>query len=647
MTDQMKVNSLSFSEMQERMDMLRGYFTQVRLFDEKTLVGGRVLSDGSGQPCFGLWKRDTFCENCVSVKALATKSRASKVEFTEDGVYQVIADYIEVDGKPCVLELINRFSDDSSSSDGNLTSADVRDYYKKIYVDVLTGANNRRYYEEYLKKSVITAGLAMIDLDDFKIYNDLFGHKAGDAVLSTASKDIRGFLRDGDRIIRYGGDEFLIVMPDITEEDFRTALKGMSEKVAGIDVPGFASIKISFSIGAVMCSDEKVEDAVNRADGLMYRAKKKKNVVFFGEDADNPVSSPDKETVLIVDDTEINREILAFILKNEYNVVEASGGKECIELLGRYGSAISIILLDIIMPDTDGFDVLKYMTLNHLIEDIPVITITGDESDSSVRKAYEMGVSDYINRPFDARVVYRRVSNTVNQRSKQKRLVSIITDEMNEKEKNAGMITEIFSQIVEFRNGYGGCHVRNIKKMTEMLLDRLVVKTDRYPLKNRDIFLISTASALHDIGKIAIGDEIINKPGKLTPDEYEEVRKHTVYGAEMINSLTEYRNEPLMKCAYEICRWHHERFDGKGYPDGLAGDDIPISAQVVSICDVYDALVSKRVYKDRIPHERAMKMISDGECGVFNPILLECLKDIGKKLKEIADEEAEGLRGVE
>ena len=277
------------------------------------------------------------------------------------------------------------------------------------------------------------------------------------------------------------------------------------------------------------------------------------------------------------------------------------------------------------MPVMDGFDVLNAMNQNQWIEDIPVIMISSEDSGAAVRRAYELGASDYINRPYDAKVVYQRVYNTIKLYAKQKRLITLVRNQIYEKERYSQVMISILSQIVEFRNGESGRHVMNINKLVAVLLHRLTVKTDRYHITAEDQELIITASALHDIGKIGIDGKILNKPGKLTPEEFEIMKTHTVIGASMLDSLEEYQDEKLVQIAKEICRWHHERYDGKGYPDGLVGDEIPISAQVVALADVYDALTSERVYKKAYSHEKAMKMILGGECGEFNPLLLECL----------------------
>ena len=286
------------------------------------------------------------------------------------------------------------------------------------------------------------------------------------------------------------------------------------------------------------------------------------------------------------------------------------------------------------MPVMDGFEILMYMNRNHWIEDVPVIMISSEESENYIRKAFKFGVSDYISRPFDSKVVYQRVFNTIKLYAKQRRLISMVSDQMHEKEKNNQMMVEALSQIMEFRNGESGLHVVHINTLTRLLLERLVENTDAYNLTPDDCYLISTASAFHDIGKVGIDESILNKPGKLTKEEFETMKEHTLIGASMLDKLEHYKDEKMIKIAYQICRWHHERYDGKGYPDGLTGEQIPIAAQVVSVADVYDALVSKRVYKDAYSHEQAMKMILNGECGAFNPLLMEVLVEIQDKIKE-------------
>lgn len=333
-----------------------------------------------------------------------------------------------------------------------------------------------------------------------------------------------------------------------------------------------------------------------------------------------------RHKVLIVDDSEMNRNILSEMLGDEYDIIEAQNGVEAVAVLQRESVGISLVLLDIVMPVMDGYGVLAAMNSNHWIDDVPVIMISSDNSISSMRKAYDMGITEFISRPFDSLIVRRRVVNTIMLYAKQKRLVSMVADQIYEKEKDSRLMIDVLSHIVEFRNGESGMHVLNVRMLTEVLLRQLVLITDKYEISEADIVLIGKASALHDIGKISIPDHILNKPGRLTDEEFQIMKSHSLAGAAMLDQLSSYKDEPLVKLAYQICRWHHERYDGRGYPDGLEGESIPISAQIVALADVYDALTSERVYKKAFSHEKALEMILNGECGTFNPLLLECLK---------------------
>ena len=348
-----------------------------------------------------------------------------------------------------------------------------------------------------------------------------------------------------------------------------------------------------------------------------------------------------QETILIVDDSALNRMVLIEILgKENYTFLEAENGQQAVELLDCHPE-VDLLLLDITMPEIDGFGVLEIMNQYHWIEETPVIMISAEDAYSFIERAYDLGASDYITRPFDARVVCRRVSNTLMLYAKQKRLVQMVAEQVYEKEKVSNTMISILSHIVEFRNNESGLHVVHIRTITELLLRRLRKKTDRYPLTEADISLISTASALHDIGKINIPEQILNKPGRLTKEEFDIIKTHSAVGEHMLRQIPFSQNEPLVKVAREICRWHHERWDGRGYPDGLKGDEIPISAQVVSLADVYDALTSERCYKAAFDHDTALNMIVNGECGAFNPLLLECLMDGADQIKQAMQETEE------
>lgn len=518
----------------------------------------------------------------------------------------------------------------------------IKKYKRESYIDSLTGAYNRKYYEEKIKMLNIDAGVAVGDIDDFKLCNDTFGHTAGDEALFTIVEIINENMENGDTLIRFGGDEFLLIMPNISENAFEKKLKQIQKSVYETTVRNYPKMRLSLSIGGVILKDETVEEGEKRADMLMYKAKAKKNLVLTERQAlknerngeSLSETERNKPTVLIVDDSSMNCDMLTSMLQDDFKLITASNGEECIDVLNKYGFGISLVLLDIFMPVMDGFEVLAYMNKTNLLNDIPVIMISGADSESFIRRAYSMGASDYISRPFDEKVVYRRVYNIIKLFGKQRRLTSLAERQAREQEKNSRIVIDIFSRLMEFRSGESEMHfVRRVNTVTELLAEELMKKTDKYKLSWADCSLIETASSLHDVGKAYIDTDILNKPGKLTKEEFEKVKLHTVLGEQMLDGITAYKDEKLLKIAKEICRWHHERYDGSGYPDGLKGDEIPISAQLVSVADVYDALVSKRAYKDAYSHDEAVHMILNGECGSFNPLLLECFKEISEKIR--------------
>ena len=642
-----KYNVMTYEQAQAKMECYSEIFSEVRLLDEDMIMslenGERPENLEGVCSCLIADDRDTICENCLPVRAYHEKKQFSKVELSSAGLYHVTAVYVEIDGKPYVMELVKYLDEDldEESDEREFIEGKLNAYDKKLYTDVLTGAYNRRYFEDELRQRSISAGVALIDMDDFKLCNDTYGHNAGDKALAMFVSIIRKCIRKTDILVRYGGDEFILILPGVGADTFTQKLRHIQHMVQEATVPDYSRMQLSVSIGGVIAVDEITGEAVHRADRLMYMAKTERNmVVIEGESMDeaDPVDAADgksimkQQQILIVDDSEMNRKILVEMLKSDFRILEAADGEECISILEQYGTGISLIMLDIVMPSLDGFSVLAYMNRKHWIDDIPVIMISSEESGSCIQRAYEMGVSDYISRPFDAKVVYQRVYNTIKLYMKQRRLINLVSDQVYEKEKNNMIMVSILSHIVEFRNGESGLHVVNINSVSALILEQLVQKTDMYKLSWARQYMIATASALHDIGKIGIDEKILNKPGRLTPEEYEIMKTHSVIGYDMLNSIGLYQDEELVKVAKEICRWHHERYDGRGYPDGLKGEEIPVSAQVVSLADVYDALVSERVYKKAFSHEQAMNMILNGECGAFNPILLECLKDIQDEL---------------
>ena len=637
---------ITMQEAENKMEVLREIFDIVRLLKGSDLQAAGMESKLAGKKylcqCYAFWNKNKRCDNCISLKALDEKKQTSKIEFLDSDMYQVFAKYLEIDGEPYVMEMLKKLDENTlTDKEGyEKLAGKLTVYSEKLYKDVLTGAYNRRYFEEKVKDMSVNAGIAVIDLDDFKLYNDTYGHDGGDLVLTTVVKVIRHYIRRTDILVRYGGDEFLLILPGIEKEVFSQKLRMIQEKIHETHIPGFNRLILSVSIGGAMFTHGRMEEAITKADRLMYMAKGHKNTVVTRWDLKQNTDEMEKRNLpqlLVVDDSEMNREILKEILGKEYRILEACDGNEALEMLEQYGTEISLVLLDIIMPKMDGFEVLAYMNRDKWIEDIPVIMISSEGSESYIRRAYELGASDYISRPFDTKVVYQRVINMIKLYAKQRRLIHLVTDQIYEKEKNNRMMTGILSQIVEFRNGESGLHVLHINILTQLLLEKLMRKSENYNLSWSQQYMIATASALHDIGKIGIDEKILNKPGKLTKEEFEIMKQHTLIGAQMLDSLEMYHDEAMMKYAYEICRWHHERYDGKGYPDGLKGEEIPISAQVVSLADVYDALVSDRVYKKAYFHEKAMEMILNGECGMFNPLLLECLVEIQDKVRKELD----------
>lgn len=625
---------------EKEIENFKKVFQAVRLFpvEDADHIRESCRENQSGCEKCNFQEMEQQCQNCVVANAAASRSERGKLEVFDGVLYQLIARYVEIGGKEYVMELIRLL--DNKWSFGQLNHEKLVDlfvhYNDKLYKDAITDAFNRRYYEDEMKEREWTAGIALVDLDDFKLYNDTYGHNAGDMALRTVADVVRKHTRKSDCLIRFGGDEFLLVMPDIAEDVFNKKLQTIKKRVHEANIPGYTKLQISISVGGTLCQNEKIDAAVTRADHLMYQAKNNKNMVVTEQEESRLKQSGavHKQKILVVDDSEMNREILIAMLGDDFDIIVAENGMECMELLKQYGKEISVVLLDIVMPLMDGFEVLTHMNRNRWIEDIPVIMISSEGSDAYIRRAFQLGVSDYISRPFDNRVVRQRVFNTIKLYAKQRRLIALVSDQIHENEKNSQMMVEVLSQIVEFRNRESGLHVLHIKILTEMLLEGILQRTDQYSLTPETCQMISIASAFHDIGKIGIDEKILNKPGKLTVEEFAEMKKHTLIGASMLSKMERYKDEPLIDIAYQICRWHHERYDGKGYPDGLVGDEIPISAQIVSLADVYDALISERAYKKSFTHERAIEMILGGECGIFNPILIECFMEIEQKIKQ-------------
>lgn len=356
----------------------------------------------------------------------------------------------------------------------------------------------------------------------------------------------------------------------------------------------------------------------------------------------------EKNLILIADDAEINREMIKFIFEEQYEVLEAKDGEETIALLDQHAKEIAVLFLDLIMPKKSGLDVLKHMQATGYTDFLPVIMITGEATPEAEYQAYNLGASDIIYKPFDPKVVMRRTMNITElfehrldlEEKLAERTQELVASREQLEQNNAFLINALGS-VVEFRSMESGEHIRRVKQFTGIILEYVRKFYPEYNLTKKQVELITQASALHDLGKIAIPDAILLKPGKLTPSEFEEMKKHTIYGCEILERFQQVDNEFYRYC-YDICRYHHERYDGKGYPDHLVGEQIPIWAQVVSIVDVYDALVNKRVYKPAYDVHEAERMIKNGECGVFSDKILDCFDLAKEELFAVTLHEYEG-----
>ena len=536
--------------------------------------------------------------------------------------------FAQVEGTPCVLELERRLDrimlldpEESEQLFNNLA-----EYRGKLYRDAVTGAYNERYYQEKYRSRILTAGVAVLRVDDFKAANDVYGRYAGNSVLETVAGVLRRNLGEKDRLIRRGEDRLLLLLPEVGQSDFGQKLEHLRLQLAAAGVPGYSHLHISVSIGGVWIRDGEV----SAAERLATYAQMQKNTVITEQQPERTAAAPvhRRQSVLIVDDSELNRKMLGQMLGSRFDIAEAASGEACLQLLEQNATGISIVLLDIHMPGIDGFTVLEEMNQKNLLEQIPVIMISSEDTVDAVRRAFDLGASDYISRPFDAKVVYQRIINTIQLYAKQRRLSAMAADLAFEKERASRMMIGILSQVVEKRNGESRDHVQRVAQLTSMLLAGLAQKTDRYPLTREMRRTIATAAALHDIGKMEICEDLLHKEGPLTEAERRTLQSHTLLGAQMLEEQPECRDDAFARTAYNICRWHHERYDGGGYPDGLQGEQIPIEAQVVGLADVYERLVSRPVDGHARTHSEVVQMICTGVCGAFNPLLLDCLQDM-------------------
>lgn len=605
--------SMTRQQAEQEMEQLRKVFPSVRMLTAEQVQAGEAVGDAARQ-------------------ALEEKTTHSRMEYRGQELYEVTALFAQVEGTPCVLELERRLDrimlldpEESEQLFNNLA-----EYRGKLYRDAVTGAYNERYYQEKYRSRILTAGVAVLRVDDFKAANDVYGRYAGNSVLETVAGVLRRNLGEKDRLIRRGKDRLLLLLPEVGQSDFGQKLEHLRLQLAAAGVPGYSHLHISVSIGGVWIRDGEVSAAVEHAERLATYAQMQKNTVITEQQPERTAAAPvhRRQSVLIVDDSELNRKMLGQMLGSRFDIAEAASGEACLQLLEQNATGISIVLLDIHMPGIDGFTVLEEMNRKNLLEQIPVIMISSEDTVDAVRRAFDLGASDYISRPFDAKVVYQRIINTIQLYAKQRRLSAMAADLAFEKERASRMMIGILSQVVEKRNGESRDHVQRVAQLTSMLLAGLAQKTDRYPLTREMRRTIATAAALHDIGKMEICEDLLHKEGPLTEAERRTLQSHTLLGAQMLEEQPECRDDAFARTAYNICRWHHERYDGGGYPDGLQGEQIPIEAQVVGLADVYERLVSRPVDGHARTHSEVVQMICTGVCGAFNPLLLDCLQDM-------------------
>lgn len=605
--------SMTRQQAEQEMEQLRKVFPSVRMLTAEQVQAGEAVGDAARQ-------------------ALEEKTTHSRMEYRGQELYEVTALFAQVEGTPCVLELERRLDRimllDPEESEQLFNS--LAEYRGKLYRDAVTGAYNERYYQEKYRSRILTAGVAVLRVDDFKAANDVYGRYAGNSVLETVAGVLRRNLGEKDRLIRRGEDRLLLLLPEVGQSDFGQKLEHLRLQLAAAGVPGYSHLHISVSIGGVWIRDGEVSAAVEHAERLATYAQMQKNTVITEQQPERTAAAPvhRRQSVLIVDDSELNRKMLGQMLGSRFDIAEAASGEACLQLLEQNATGISIVLLDIHMPGIDGFTVLEEMNQKNLLEQIPVIMISSEDTVDAVRRAFDLGASDYISRPFDAKVVYQRIINTIQLYAKQRRLSAMAADLAFEKERASRMMIGILSQVVEKRNGESRDHVQRVAQLTSMLLAGLAQKTDRYPLTREMRRTIATAAALHDIGKMEICEDLLHKEGPLTEAERRTLQSHTLLGAQMLEEQPECRDDAFARTAYNICRWHHERYDGGGYPDGLQGEQIPIEAQVVGLADVYERLVSRPVDGHARTHSEVVQMICTGVCGAFNPLLLDCLQDM-------------------
>ena len=614
-------NKYSKAEIQDLLNNLKEQFSSVKLRNEDEIKEKDTF----------LCLEEEISDHQLLLDVLNEKKPSSMLEFTKEKAYLISARYVEVDQEPMVLELVTALENQSVINQKHRFKE--KDYYR----DQSTGVYNQLYYEELERFNRRQAGIALVEISSI---NQKENVEIDEHSLQMIAKILLRNSRGNDRVIRYRKNQFLLVLEGINEGNLEDKLVRIREEIHLAILPKGGKDHVSVAMSALISNYRTRACCTEKLERFMAYAKDQMNRLYFEWYKEDRLplfttTYQEKPWILIVDDNEINGMILESFLEKEYRISQARNGKEALQIIEKNNKKLSLVLLDILMPELDGIEVLKIMARHSWLDDVPAIMISAQGNDQVIERCFDLGASDYIQKPFSNGIVLKRVRNILSLYQKQKNLQKEIRNKIEEKNRNSHILTNILSQVVECRNGESGPHVMHVEQITKLLLNRLYEISDAYPLSEEARNQISSASALHDIGKMGIDEAILNKPGKLSDREFEIMKTHTVIGANMVDNLDAFKDEPLAHYLHDICRWHHEKWDGRGYPDGLKGDEIPISAQVVSIADVYDALVSDRVYKKAYSHSKAMEMILNEECGVFNPILLTCLKDCHNSIIEV------------
>ncbi len=659
-------------------------YDSVRLVDTMNQSLIIVQEDGTllreSIPCFAAWGNESRCESCVAAKTFATKKKLENYKLMNGEIYHVLTTPFVLNDRECVLELLLNESDNQTIEAvgrGQMIEM-INGLNKRMYTDALTGVYNRKYYEEHLFTLKDECAIALIDLDDFGSVNQAFGHSVGDAALRAVANVIKHFTRESDVLIRYGGDEFLLAFHEIPKETFVSKMNSIREKIAGLILPEEPAARLSISIGCAY-RGESSDVSFEQASQQLGIAKNNRNSVVIddicmeleGKKTVAPMVEKNYSDGLLVKQPGDMQEIIRLFCRDYDGLfkLDISNGRRTIyQSAGAYAGWLRAgenmgydefrkAFAEQFMFAEERDAMLRHTSIDALRErmaedevffenirvvkngceqfyqikfvrdpyDSNILIVGGHSVDSSTRselRAWEERQTENAKETLLAKIVSERTEELV---AKNKQLKAINED-----------IVDAVGNIVEARDAESGEHIRRVKGFTRILAECVRKEYAEYHLTEDDVNIIVSASALHDVGKIMIPDSILLKPGRLTPEEFDVIKTHSQKGCEILKKTSFGWSEEYLRTAMEICLCHHEKYDGRGYPNGLVGDKIPISAQIVSIADCYDALTTQRVYKAAIPCDEAYRMITNGECGAFSEKILHCLELCKDKFEEQA-----------